>query len=374
MSTKNWASHNPFTPTFGCVPQSLAGRDALISDIMGGLDNAPGDPNRATILIGSRGSGKTVLLATIVEHAQQRAWVGVNVTSGDNLLDEIIVQVRDSASHLVSQEAISHITRLELAGFGAEREIGAKKTTWRSEITALVKELNEKGVGLLVAVDEVSPKHEALRAFVDIFQHLVSERRDVAMMLAGLPSKVSLLLQDDDVSFLRRAFQHRLDSIPTTDAMYAIKETIEQAGRTVSVEALEHAAAGARGFAFLIQLVGYHAWRQEPDSKEVSLRAVKDGLRLAKLDMDSMVLGATVNELTAKELEYVVAMAHATESSKTAAIADKMGISIENASNVRASLIEKGIVFSPRRGEVDFELPMLREYLQENFEIVNLRQ
>lgn len=34
-----------------CAPPELAGRDVLIADILEGLDNAPGDPNRATIFV-----------------------------------------------------------------------------------------------------------------------------------------------------------------------------------------------------------------------------------------------------------------------------------------------------------------------------------
>jgi hypothetical protein len=57
--------NNPFTPTFGSIPLHLAGRERLISDVLNGLKNDPGDPNRATIHIGARGSGKTVLLTKI---------------------------------------------------------------------------------------------------------------------------------------------------------------------------------------------------------------------------------------------------------------------------------------------------------------------
>jgi hypothetical protein len=44
-----------------------------------------------------------------------------------------------------------------------------------------------------------------------VFQHFVWERREVALLLAGLPQQVSALLRDKQVSFLRRAFQHRLE-------------------------------------------------------------------------------------------------------------------------------------------------------------------
>lgn len=103
-------AHNPFTPTFGCVPPELAGRDTLITDILEGLDNAPGDPNRATIFVGARGTGKTVLLTAVAERAEMRGWVSVNVTDRYGMLSEIIVQLRQKASHLLTPETYSWLS------------------------------------------------------------------------------------------------------------------------------------------------------------------------------------------------------------------------------------------------------------------------
>ncbi|MDR1799127.1 MAG: ATP-binding protein [Bifidobacteriaceae bacterium] len=49
----------------------MAGRQAMIDSILEGLDNGPGDPNRASLLVGARGVGKTALLTAIAE-----AWWG----------------------------------------------------------------------------------------------------------------------------------------------------------------------------------------------------------------------------------------------------------------------------------------------------------
>ena len=81
---------NPFTPTFGSIPLQLAGRDSVIRDILDGLDNGPGDPNRATIFVGARGSGKTVLLAKIAEEASANGWISANVNAAPDMLDSKI--------------------------------------------------------------------------------------------------------------------------------------------------------------------------------------------------------------------------------------------------------------------------------------------
>lgn len=69
---------------------AFAGRDELIDDVIEGLSNQPGDPNRATIFIGTRGSGKTVLLSAIAEEASD-----MGMTNASNirrrLIDRVII-------------------------------------------------------------------------------------------------------------------------------------------------------------------------------------------------------------------------------------------------------------------------------------------
>ncbi len=56
-------SSSPFCPHFGRAPQSLVGRDELLADLGGGLATGPGDARYTSVLMGVRGSGKTVLVA-----------------------------------------------------------------------------------------------------------------------------------------------------------------------------------------------------------------------------------------------------------------------------------------------------------------------
>jgi len=67
--------------------------------------------------------------------------------------------------------------------------------------------LNEQNVGLLITIDELDAKIDELRTIISTFQHFVREHRDVAIIMAGLPSKVSILLRNDSISFIRRAFE-----------------------------------------------------------------------------------------------------------------------------------------------------------------------
>ena len=361
----NMQQINPFTPTFGSIPHQIAGRQQIIDNALEGLVNGPGDPNRATIYVGARGTGKTVLLAKIAEEASANGWISVNVNAESGMLDEIIAQMKDSASEFLSPESLSYITSITIGGTGVARseKQGVKRTTWRSEMTSFLKELNAKGIGLLITVDELNVKIEELRMLISTFQHFVRERRDVALIMAGLPAKVTDLLRDDSISFLRRAFQHHLESIEENEVRFSMKKTIEFAGRKIENDALNLAVDNTKGFPFMIQLIGYHMWRQNPDNVCISVEDAHEGILLAHNDLEKMIYNNTFRDLSEMDIAFLVAMLDDEEYSKIADIAARMNVSPKYAGEYRRRLIEHGIIGSRGYGRVAFDLPMFREYL-----------
>jgi hypothetical protein len=361
------SSQNPFTPTFGSVPPLMAGRDILIKDILEGLDNAPGDPNRATIFIGARGTGKTALLTKITNEASINGWICVNVYAENGMLDEILIQVRKQAKEHLTPESLTFINSITIAGAGISRDMkqSVNKASWRSEITSVIEELNEKDIGLLITVDEVNVKIDEMKSLVRVFQHFVREEREAALIMAGLPTRVSDLLNDDDVSFLRRAFQHNLGPIQDNEVRFSIKKTIELAGRKIENDALDYAVKSTKGFAFMIQLIGYHMWRQNPENEIVSFDDAQEGVILAQGDLERMIFGSTFRELSDKDVAFLVAMLEDEEYSNISDIAKRMNVTSKLAGLYRKRLIEHGIIGSVGHGKVAFDLPMFREYLQE---------
>jgi hypothetical protein len=364
-------NNNPFTPTFGSIPLHLAGRERLISDVLNGLNNGPGDPNRATIYIGARGSGKTVLLTKIAEEASANGWVSVNVNAQPDMLDDILIQIRDNAAHILEPESVSFISSIVIGGAGITRseKTSTKRTTWRSEMTLVIKELNSKGVGLLITVDELNVKINELRSLIVTFQHFVRERRDVALIMAGLPTKVSDLLRDDSISFLRRAFQHNLEPIDNSEVRYSLKRTINLAEREIDTKALELAAKSTMGFAFMIQLIGYHVWRQKSEEKTIGFEDVHEGIALAHLDLERMIFDNTYRDLSENDISFLEAMLEDNEFSKVADIAKRMNVTPKYAGMYRARLIEQGIIGNRGYGKVSFDLPMFREYVKKRANI-----
>jgi len=355
---------NPFTPAFGSEPLFLAGREQIITDILEGLENGPGDPNRASILIGPRGSGKTVLLTKIANEASQIGWISANVTAAPGMLEKILEQTEQNGGELLPVKARKRLSEIHAFGVGFSVEnIPARKASWRLLMTQYLDLLAEHQAGVLITVDEIDAKQPEMIDLVADYQHFVREKREVALLMAGLPGKTLQMFQDKDISFVRRAFQHKLDSIAISDVKTAIRKTIESSGRKINEDALESAAAYTKGFPFLIQLVGYHTWRQSPEHKVITIADVNFGIESSEEYMDRMILDTTVSELSEKDLEFLLAMLPDAAESKMRDITNRLGISTNLTGQYRLRLIKQGVIEEYGRGRIQFAMPLIREYL-----------
>jgi hypothetical protein len=356
---------NPFTPVFGNEPLILAGRDRIIGDILKGLDNGKGDPNRVTVFMGPRGSGKTVLLAKIATAAESRGWVGVHVTTSPRMLKELLEQVERKAAEFIHKKSKRRLSGIQVSGTGFSLEsVPDEEESWRIRMSDYLDTLNEQGIGLLITIDEVTPDEPDLIYLVSTFQIFIMEKREVALLMAGLPEKVMQMSLKDPISFLRRAFHRNLDPISQPEVRAAMKKTIEYVGREINSKALACAAEATQGFPFMIQLIGYHTFNQS-ERKSISLEDAHVGIEDAREDMETMILNATVKSLTERDRAFLDAMLQDEDESKMSDISSRLGIKPANADFTRKRLVKQGVIHQPRRGMVAFGIPMLRDLLAE---------
>ncbi|MDR0520062.1 MAG: ATP-binding protein [Clostridiales Family XIII bacterium] len=359
---------NPFTPAFGSMPRYMAGRNEIIDNIRKGIQNGPGDPNRATIFIGSRGSGKTVLLSGISSAVSEDGWVAVNVSANDGMLESIVEQAKLNASHLLPKQAAKRIAGIQAFGFGVSIEsVPTEAPSWRVRMSNLLDVLGENGTGLLISVDEVDVKFQDMVTLVSVFQHFIRERREVALIMAGLPGKVLQLFQHDSISFIRRAFQHHLGSIGIQEVKLAMRKTIESSGRDISSDALDAAAHSTGGFPFLIQLIGYYAWQQSEGKKKITAADVSQAAVVAEEKMDQMIIDNTVKEISDGDMSFLLAMLPDEGESSIADIRQRLSISSASAAQYRLRLIKFGVIEPYGRGKVQFQMPLLKKYLLKRY-------
>jgi Holliday junction resolvasome RuvABC ATP-dependent DNA helicase subunit len=358
---------NPFTPVFGNEPSVFAGREGLLAAAVGGLINAPGDPNRITIFTGPRGSGKTVLISKLASEAESRGWIAVHTFAHEGMLKDLAEQIERHAAEFLPTKAKSALTGIIAAGVGFTREMTPQpELTWRSKIEDVLDVLKEKNIGLLFTIDEINADVEEMIYFVLAFQVFVTENRNVAMFLAGLPDNVMQMYNHKSISFLRRAFLRRLEPLGMPDARLILRRTVELTGRRIAKDALETAASNAGGFPFLIQLIGYHSFNQS-DKKIISLEDVEAGMESAWLDAENMFINATMFTLSQTDLKFLLAMAADEKDSAINDIIKRLGVSASFAGNYRRRLTSRGIIYQSQRGRIAFSLPLFKMWLKERY-------
>lgn len=358
---------NPFTPNFGQVPLYMAGRKFLLGEIERALENGPGDPALSSILVGARGAGKTALLSHLSSKAQQTGWISVDVPCLPGMLQDILEQTRRKAREFLDERDQKHITGLtvgQIIGVEWSEDVPPSQN-WRSAMTDLLEVLNAKGIGLYVTIDEIDPALDEMIQFAAIYQLFVREGRKVGLLMAGLPYKVSSLLRDESVSFLRRSSQYKVGRIDDEEIASAFKATVEIGGSTILDEVLERAVKEIDGFPFMMQLVGFRSWEERSASNDITMESVERGTYMAQRDMRNRILRPTLDELSDMDIKFLLAMLEDEDSSLSEEIAMRLNKTASYVTTYRKRLLDQGVIEMQGRARVRIALPGVREYLSE---------
>jgi hypothetical protein len=360
---------NPFSPVFGRSPYVLAGRTALVEDLERGFDDGPGSPTWTVLFSGARGMGKTVMLNHYEDIARTRGWLVITEAASSGLLERLS---QDHLPRLLRQYSGEPSTRV--SGVQVSTPLGGGSVTWsdrfpaesslRHQIEQLTDALAVHETGLAITVDEIQGAvPEELRKLGEIVQFARREGRSVAFAAAGLPASLDELLNDNVITFLRRAERLELRSITVEETRDAMAETIRDSGRDISSEALHVAATATTGYPFLIQLVGYRTWNQRPDDYHISLDDVTQGVSEAITRLGDQVHRPTFVPLSNKDRDYLMAMAQDAGPADTGAVAERLHVAQQYANVYRTRLLAAGVIESDGWGRVRFALPYMREWL-----------
>lgn len=363
---------NPFKPTAGGNPPSLIGREQVARDFEKGLDNGVGAPGRIMLITGTRGTGKTVMLAELAKRARHRHWDVISETGSDGLCLRLLSSLSPQESRFERVLIKPELSVLGIGGSLGEIEF-AKKTmpsSLRSALRNRLEALRKKNVGLLIAIDEAqAAQREDMVAIATATQHLVSEDADIAIAIAGLPELISDILNDSVLTFMRRAKREILADVPISEVAASYRETFNSAGMSLTDEQAQQAAECTYGYPYMVQLVGYNIWDQVVSRAHTNLAPVTNvdmecAIREANTELNMAVCEPELARLSPKSIAYLQALAQFDGAVRTAEVAEAMGVSSQYANTYRRRLLDAHILTEPRRGAIDFALPYLRTYIR----------
>lgn len=371
---------NPFRATLGSTPPYLAGRRHEIEDFAEALDDGPGAHERISLITGLRGVGKTVLLNAFEEEARARSWWVISETATAGFTERIIDALFRKASEILHthRRKLSGITLPSIGGIQFSDILEHQpKITLRSVLTEILswqeeidRKLGQDSVGLLITLDELHyHRREEVIDFGATIQHLVRDDLNISVAMAGIPQSIKPLLASEEgknpVTFLRRANRIDLGLIDNNEVRKALAEPVEKVGVTWESDALTDAAEACGGYPFMIQLIGQQCFKRKR-SNFITVGSVAEAAVVAKRKLGQLVHEPALADLSEVDRTFLVAMAADDGPSTMSDIAQRLGVNSQYAGNYRRRLIDAEIITSSGYGQVDFELPYMREYLREH--------
>ena len=164
------------------------------------------------------------------------------------------------------------------------------------------------------------------------------------------PQIEDTLLSDDAITFLQRCSRYDIDRLNPQATQRAIAEPISHHGRSIDATALERAVAATSGYAFMVQLVGFHSWQADTNSPVMADEHVTAGITEAQRRIGRMVFALTWRTLSEVDRRFLLAMAQDDAESKLTDIADRLGVATSYAGVYRQRLLRAGMILSRRLG------------------------
>jgi hypothetical protein len=382
---------NPYTPGAGRKPPNLAGRDRDLENFQSLIERlAGGGYERSLIYSGLRGVGKTVLLMELDVLATEAGWATTDVQEVGSQPDFRVTFARMAARLLREMSrrhrikgrvdrALGVVKAFSVAvPAGVQLKLDVEAATGvadsgdpEQDLTDLVREIGEvaqaTGAGALFLVDEMHNLDASSLAAIRIaFQAISRNALPVAMVGAGLPDLQVRLMSAK--LYADRLFQyHELGRLSQAAARAALIAPAATRGVRYEEPAARRVVKESAGYPYFIQEYGLELWNHAERSPITS----SDVVAVREIVTDSLArnfFGTRFQLATDAEQRYLVAMASLESPPyRSAEVASAYGAKSQRGVSIhREALIGKGLIWAPRRGQLDFTVPLFAEYLRDN--------
>lgn len=345
---------NPFSYTFGVKPKEYIANEQEDAILENFLYEFPTE--RAYMITGVRGSGKTVMLSDISENLERMGgWIICDLNPATDLMRGLAAKLYEQP--FMKAHFLSAKIDLSLFGFGVEISDGEKIIEMESLIEQMLEVVQKKGQKVVVTIDEASSGKE-MQVFCLAFQKFIRRRLPIYMIMTGLYHKIHNIKNMKDCTFLQRAPYITLAALDLSSIAIRYKKVFD-----IEKERAVELAKQTKGYAFAFQVLGkIYFDRSEEDTKE-------DILLLYESELIRYSYRKIWSELSKKDKSIVIAMVEINngENVKKQQLMDKTGFSSAMINRYQGRLKEQGVLVSPEAGTYSFSLPMFENFVQEYY-------
>lgn len=376
---------NPFSPGAGTPPPALVGRQSIIHHA--GIATArikDGRSERSCLLVGLRGVGKTVLLRTIAEEVEKLEcqYLFIETPEDGGFSKVLLPPLRELLLHLDRMAGLNSKVKKALRVFRSflgtikfgpddfnisldvDPEVGvADSGDLQSDLPALFAAIAEaaaaRKTAVVLIIDEMQYLTEKEFAALITALHLAAQKKLPFLLFgAGLPQLVGLAGKAK--SYAERLFYYpKIGRLNEHDAAEALSKPVSEQRVRYEAKALEEIVRITQGYPYFLQEWGYETWNFAKQSP-ISLKDVRTVTPHVIEKLDDNFFRVRFDRLTPGEKRYLYAMAQLGPGPhRSGDISAFMKKKAQGTAPLRASLIEKGMIYSPGHGETAFTVPQI---------------
>ncbi len=340
-------------------------------------------------MVGLRGVGKTVLLDQMRLDAEREGVHTIRIEAPENrsLPALLAPQLRLALlrlSHIEAAREYAQRGLRALAGFAKalkvkfhDLEVGidlepepglADNGDLEGDLTALLEQVGKvakkASTAVVLFIDEVQYiKEDEFAALISSLHRCAQGRLPVTVVGAGLPQL--LALAGNAKSYAERLFDFpQIGPLEPSEAEQAIVKPAKDNGVQYESAATREVVRSTRGYPYFLQEWGKHSW-DVAQSSPITLRDVRVASQEAIAALDESFFRVRFDRLTPKEKDYLRAMAELGPGPhRSGDIATVLGKPTNSLGPLRASLILKGMIWSPSHGDTAFTVPLFDEFMK----------
>jgi len=379
---------NPFSPGAGTPPPALVGRSPILekSRIALGRIQA-GRSEKSLLLVGLRGVGKTVLLRTIADFAEEAGYQSIFIeTPEDQSLPELLLPpLRELLLRLDRMAGLNAIVKRSLRIFRSflgtvkignehmmleiDPEIGTAdsgdiQADLSSLLIAVAEAARARSSSVALLLDEIQYLQEKeFRALITAIHAVSQKQLPLLVFGAGLPQLVGLAGKAK--SYAERLFLFpSVGQLQIEEAKAALQIPVQSQNVEFTNDALEEIASLTQGYPYFLQEWGYELWNYA-NCSPITLADVKIATPEIFKKLDENFFLVRFDRLTPAEKRYLRAMAElGSGPHRSGDISKLLSTKVQACAPVRNSLIQKGMIFSPSHGDTAFTVPLFDEFMK----------
>lgn len=234
-----------------------------------------------------------------------------------------------------------------------------------SLMVAVAEAAQERKSAVAVLIDEVQYfGAKELGALIMAMHRVQQQQLPLVLFGAGLPILPGLAGES-------KSYAERLFSFPDVGALTeeesakAIGEPARAAGVTIDARALKQVFKLTKGYPYFLQEWGYQTWNQA-QSSPITVEVVNRATEMVIKRLDENFFRVRFDRLTQGEKKFLRAMASLGAGPyRTGDVAEALKLKkVQSLGPARATLIRKGMIYSPDHGNLAFSVPLFDEFMR----------